>query len=263
MIKETLLLVDGHNLLFKAFYGLPTRLNLSNEPIHGIIGFLGMFKKIVGIVNPDYILVVFDSESSISRKIDYDQYKKNRKDFNKVPDKENPFTQLVGIKQSLEKMLIPYIEEDGLEADDVIASYALNSKSHVIIASTDSDFFQLIDKNVKILRYNGENTVIIGESELKEKFNIRPNQYVEFKSLVGDMSDNISGVSGIGPKKAVQVLNGNLRLSLQELEIVFRNKQLIQLRPSLLDVKKNNLSAYNKNLSSIKIGQLLKDLSIL
>ena len=104
-------------------------------------------------------LVVFDPGETPSRTESYPEYKSNRKDYGGLPDKENPFTQLAGIKKALEKIGIKFCEKPGFEADDLIASYASNPGYQAVIVSTDTDFFQLVSENIAVYHYHGKNSI--------------------------------------------------------------------------------------------------------
>lgn len=204
-----LLVVDGSNLLFQMFFGMPARiLGRDGTPIQGVVGFLGALRKLVKMVSPTHLLVLFDGEHHNPR-CDLDcTYKANRPDFSALPDEENPFTQLPHIQRALAYLGIPTYETVDCETDDIIASYAKGCPDgmEVIISSFDSDFFQLISPSVKVIRYRGEQSVIWDEVTLKEKLGVTPKQYADYKAMVGDHADNISGIPGVGPKTAVKLL---------------------------------------------------------
>lgn len=202
-----LLLVDGSNLLFQMFYGIPPRI-VSGRPVQGTVGFVGALLKIIGMVQPTHVAVLFDGECSNERReLDAD-YKANRQDFSQMPQEQTPFSQLPDIYAALDEMNICHGETTTCEADDWLAGYALRygEEMPVVISSQDSDLFQLITENVRILRYRGEKTLLCDEAYVKEKLGIAPSQYADFKALVGDPSDHIRGVEKIGVKTAAELL---------------------------------------------------------
>ena len=207
---NTYLLIDGHNLLFQMFFGMPARIvNKDGIPIHGVQGFVGAFIKICRLTSPTHIGVIFDSEHKNPRhELDKD-YKANRPSYADKPDEENPFSQLPYIYSALSYMKISHAEAVNCETDDVMAAYTRKYGAHsrVIISSHDSDFFQLITKNVSVLHYRGENSVICDKAYIKEKFGILPSKYADFKAMTGDKSDNIKGADKIGPKTAAFLLS--------------------------------------------------------
>jgi len=205
-----LLLVDGHNLLFQMFFGMPSRIiNKDGKAIQGTLGFVGALLKIIRMVNPSHMLVLFDSEQENPRGELREDYKANRADYSLVPEEDCPFSQLPDIYAALDYLGIPHTEVIGVEADDVVASYAIQfgADMQVVIASFDSDFFQLINETVTILRYRGDNTILCDCAYIQNKLGISPCQYADFKSLTGDPSDHIKGANKVGPKTAAQLLN--------------------------------------------------------
>ena len=207
--KEKLLIVDGHNLLFQMFFGMPNRIiNKDGKAIQGVIGFVGALNKIMKQVKPTHVVVLFDGEHENPRTELLPEYKGNREDYSLVEEEENPFSQLPDVYRALDYMGIKHCETEDVETDDVIASYTLTygEKINIVISSWDSDFFQLINENVSILRYRGKCTTICDVAYLREKFDVAPEVYADFKSLVGDNADNIKGAKGIGPKTASALL---------------------------------------------------------
>ncbi len=206
---QRLLIVDGSNLLFQMFYGMPARiLNKDGKPIQGTLGFVGALLKIVRQVQPTHVVVLFDGECSNERtELDAD-YKGNRPDFNDVPEDEQPFSQLPDVYAALELLDMAHAETTTCETDDLVAGYALTygNGMDVVIASFDSDFFQLITDRVHVLRYRGDNTVICDPAYITEKFGIHPSQYADLKSLTGDTADNIKGADKVGPKTAAALI---------------------------------------------------------
>lgn len=206
---EKLLVVDGSNLLFQMFFGMPARIvNAQGKAIQGVLGFIGALLKIMRRVEPTHLLVVFDGQHKNIRSETDAEYKANRIDYSDVEEDGNPYSQLPDVYKALNYLGIKYIETITCETDDVIAGYALEygDDYEIVISSYDSDFFQLITENVSVLRYRGEKTIICTPSYIKEKFDIGSSQYADFKSLVGEQADNIKGVSKVGPKTAAMLL---------------------------------------------------------
>lgn len=205
-----LLIVDGSNLLFQMFFGMPARIvNKQGKAIQGTLGFTGALLKIIRIIKPTHITVLFDGEHENKRLQLNTEYKTNRPDYSQVPEEENPYSQLPDVYSALDYLGIRHAETTVCETDDWIAGYALTygQTSEIVISSFDSDFFQIITDNVLVLRYRGKNTVICTPDYIKTKFDIEPQQYADFKSLIGDTSDNIKGAENIGPKTAAYLLN--------------------------------------------------------
>lgn len=247
---DRLLLIDGSNLFFQMFFGMPARIvNSQGKAIQGTLGFVGAMLKIIRMVEPTHMLVIFDGEHENSRlEIDAD-YKANRLDYSAVSEEENPFSQLPDVYRALVYLDIKHIETTDCEADDLIASYAYSYRNDtsVIISSFDSDFFQLIGERVSVLRYRGEKTVICTPQYLLEKFGIAPNQYADFKSLVGDTADNIRGAEKVGMKTAASLLQ-----TFGMLERVIENVQKID-KPSIKKSILENTDRLRKNYELIKL----------
>ena len=253
---DKLLIIDGSNLLFQMFYGMPARIvNSQGKAIQGTLGFVGALLKIIRKVRPTHILIVFDGEHENSRcEIDAD-YKANRIDYSMVDEEENPFSQLPDVYKALDYLGINYIETTDCEADDMITSYALSfcDNTNVIISSFDSDFFQLISERVSILRYRGDKTMICSSQYIIDKYGIFPDQYAYFKSLVGDTADNIKGAEKIGIKTAALLLR-----KFETLENIIGNAENID-KPSIKKSIIENTDRIRKNYELIKLenNQLL------
>lgn len=247
---DKLLLVDGSNLLFQMFFGMPARIvGSEGKAIQGTLGFVGALLKIIRMVAPTHMLVIFDGEHENSRcELDAD-YKANRIDYGTVSEEENPFSQLPDVYRALTYLDIKYIETTDCEADDMIASYTLSYRddTNVVISSFDSDFFQLIGERVSVLRYRGEKTVVCTPRYLTEKFGIAPEQYADFKSLVGDTADNIRGAEKVGAKTAALLLQ-----TFGTLENTIRNAERID-KPSIKKSILENAERLSKNYELIKL----------
>lgn len=243
--EEKLLLVDGHNLLFQMFFGMPARIvNQEGRAIQGTLGFVGALLKIIRRVQPSHVAVIFDGEHENRRRELSEDYKANRPDYSKVPEEENPFSQLPDVYRALQYLGISHWETREYETDDEIAAYVQTygktcghgipepdwqsradkgtvmqknlvegtacaigeNRTQIVISSFDSDFFQLIAENVSVLRYRGKNTVLCDTAYIREKLGIEPCQYAEYKALTGDKADNIAGIPGVGAKTAAELM---------------------------------------------------------
>ena len=264
---KKLLLVDGSNLLFQMFFGMPARIiNEQGKAIQGTLGFVGALLKIIRKVEPTHVAVLFDGESHNPRTDLDEDYKANREDYIQVAEEDNPFSQLSDIYAALDFLGICHAETTDCETDDWIAGYArkyadsigMSGKGEVtescvqepleiVISSFDSDFFQLISDKVTILRYRGENSVLCNEAYLKEKLGIEPCCYADFKSLTGDTADNIKGADKVGPKTAAQLVNefGTLE------QIIAHAEEII--KPSIKESVLRNAERLRKNYQLIKL----------
>ncbi len=200
---EKLVLIDGNSLLNRAFYATPILSTKDGVYTNAVFGFINMLVKISADVRPTYLAVAFDLKAPTFRHKMYAEYKGTRKP---MPDELREQVPLV--KEVLRLMHIAIYEEEGVEADDVIGTIAKHSGVKTYIITGDRDALQLVDEKVSVLftrrgiteldEFNAEN--------FKEKTELSPSQIVELKSLMGDASDNIPGVKGVGEKTAKALL---------------------------------------------------------
>lgn len=275
---KRLVLVDGHNLLFKMFYGIPASIkNSKGVEIRGVIGFIGALKKLNTNLNPTSLVVIFDSETSRNNNaLLLDDYKGNRPDYNDIPADENPFTGLPIIKKSLEFLNIPFYEVIDNEADDYIASLTKeynDSFDELIVVSNDSDFFQLIDDKTFIYSPRGKLSTLYNKETFEEKYHIKPSQYIMYKSLIGDTADNIKGIKGIGKKTAEEILKYGIleeylikspnerikRMLKDQEEIIKRNIKLISLNHHI-DTKEISLNVLDDKINTYKVYEILTEI---
>ena len=226
------------------FFGMPSKIiGASGKAIHGVIGFVGAINKLIDAFSPTHLLVMFDGESKNPRKEILEDYKANRIDYSEVPDDENPFTQLPLVYRALDYMGIKHTETSDCETDDVIAAYALRygSELEVLISSFDSDYFQLICDNVKVIRYRGKCSTVCDRAYINEKYGISPSLYLDYKCLVGDSSDNIPGIRGIGPKTAAKLVNtfGSLESIIDRCEEIESEKIRLAIKEGEEILKRN------------------------
>ncbi len=248
---DRILIVDGSNLLFQMFFGMPARIvNENGKAIQGTLGFVGALLKIIRKAEPTHVVVLFDGEHENARAELNTNYKANRVDYSEVADEENPFSQLPDIYAALDVLGIKYAETANCETDDWIAGYALayGRENEVIISSFDSDFFQLISEHVSVLRYRGEKTVIWTPDYVVEKFSVTPAQYADFKALTGDSADNIKGADKVGLKTAAVLLNDFG--TLEEIITGAANIKKASIRESII----RNTERLRVNYQLIKLG---------
>ncbi len=226
---DTLLLVDGSNLLFQMFYGMPNRIDgPDGRPIQGTVGFLGALLKMIRMVRPSHVGVFFDGECENPRKQMDEGYKANRPDWSQVPEEDLPFSQLPDIYAALDRLGICHAETECCETDDWMAAYVRQTGGmKIVLSSFDSDYFQLLSENVSVLRYRGKESRIWTPRILGEKLGVRPENYAWFKAMTGDHSDNVPGIPGVGPKTAAQ-----LTARFSSMEEMLENTQAIP-RPSV------------------------------
>ena len=259
-----LTLIDGNSLLFRAYYGVHSRLTKSDgTPTGAVYGFINMILPILSSAKPDDIIIcVFDASRITFRQNIYPQYKMNRS--------ETPadlIAQGETIRQALVQMGIPVLCVPNVEADDVIATLARNNCDSVDstrIITSDKDLMQLVSNCVFL--YDTMKQLEIRTPQVLEKFGVQPNQVTDVQSLMGDSSDNVPGVPGIGPKKASELINqfgtlDNLYANLNQVqnerirnllndnrEMAYISKQLVTLKDDV-DLSGMKISPFRFNKS--------------
>ena len=223
MKKPTLFLVDGSNYIYRAFYAIKELSNSKGFPTNAIYGFTKMLMKLCRDWEPDYIAVAFDVKGPTFRNEAYDQYKATRKP---MPDTLIP--QVPIIKDIVRGLSIPVLEKEGLEADDVIGTLAKiysEKGTKTVIVSGDKDFMQLVSDDIIIIDTMKDITYDI--EGVREFFGVAPEKVVEVLGLMGDMSDNIPGVPGVGKKTALKLIEefGTIEEVLKNADKV-KNKRL-------------------------------------
>ena len=201
--KKTLYLIDGSSYLYRAFYALGRLTNSRGMPTQAIYGFAQMLTKVMRDKKPDYLCVVFDPPGPTHRHAMYEAYKATRQ---KMP--EDLVTQVPYIKELVRVHGVARVEQEGYEADDVIATLTQRAVEHaleVVIVSGDKDLLQLVS-DPEVRQWDPQKDRIFTEEGVAEKFGVVPRQMVDYLALVGDSSDNVPGVKGVGEKTAKQLL---------------------------------------------------------
>jgi len=205
---KKLVLIDGHSLAFRAFYALPLSLKTdSGKFTNAVYGFTSMFRKVLKDLDPDYIAVAFDKGPKTFRNEMYEEYKGTR---SKMPEELRE--QIGYIEEVLSGYNVKQISIDNYEADDIIGTVAKQAEEQgeykTYIITGDRDLFQLADTNTSVL-YTKKGITDMEEMDIekiKEKYGITPKQLIDMKALMGDSSDNIPGISGVGEKTALKLL---------------------------------------------------------
>jgi DNA polymerase I len=200
--KPTFFLIDGSNYMYRAFYAIRDLSNSKGFPTNAIYGFTNMLMRLLREQKPDYIAVAFDVKGPTFRHDAYDQYKATRR---ATPDALVP--QIPFIKEIVRGFSVPVLELQGIEADDIIGTLAKRYAAKglkVIMVSGDKDLMQLVDGNIIMMDTMKDKTFDI--AAVKERFGVEPDKVVEILGLMGDTSDNIPGVPGIGPKNALRLI---------------------------------------------------------
>ncbi len=233
--QNHLYLVDGSSYIFRAYHRLPPLTNRHGQPAGAVYGYTTMLWKLADGLSkadgPTHMAVILDASEHTHRNVMYDQYKAHR-----PPPPEDLVPQFPLIRVATRAFSIPCIEEEGLEADDIIACYVTAAKTagwKVTIVSSDKDLMQLVDEDAGIDMLDTMNDRRIGRSEVLEKFGVPPEKVGDVLALMGDSVDNVPGVPGIGPKTASQLIQtyGDLETVLASVGEITKPK----LKQSLID----------------------------
>lgn len=207
-MKKNLLLIDGHSILNRAYYALPLLTNAKGVYTNAVYGFLNIIFKVIDDVKPDHMAVAFDLSAPTFRHKMYDAYKGTRK-----PMPKELVSQVPLMKEVLLAMGVKILEKEGFEADDLLGSAAAEAEREgftVNILSGDRDLLQLVsEKTTLILPRSSKGSTTVESFtpiRVKEVYQINPNQIVDLKAMMGDASDNIPGLPGIGEKTATNLL---------------------------------------------------------
>jgi DNA polymerase I len=222
--KKRFFIIDGNAYVYRSFHAIQNLSTSTGMPTNAIFGFVNMLFKILRDEKPDYLVVTFDTAAPTFRHKEYDGYKADRPG---MPD--NLILQFPVIKEALEISAIPIIEQPGFEADDLIGTLAKKAESSgidVTIVTSDKDAFQLVSPNIRIKPYvfrgAQEEDFVYNEIEVKNRYGVDPDKMTDLLGLMGDTSDSIPGVPGIGPKTAADLLGqfNNLEDMLDNLDKV-------------------------------------------
>jgi len=223
-MKKTLCLIDGSGYVYRAFYAIPP-MNRKKDmlPTNAVYGFTSMLMNFVKKNHPDYIVVVFDATRRNFRNEIYPEYKANRKE---TPEELKP--QFPIIRQAVASFNMRAVEKEGFEADDIIATYTkegVRQGFKVQVVSADKDLMQLMGEDVEI--YDPMKEKLLGQEDVLKKFFVTPDKVIDVQALAGDTSDNVPGVSGIGPKTAGELINtfGSLEKLYENLETLPASKK--------------------------------------
>ncbi|MDE6189089.1 MAG: DNA polymerase I [Clostridia bacterium] len=199
---DRLILLDSNSLINRAYYALPNLTNHEGQYTGAIFGYLNMLVKIIGTYNPTHVIATFDRKAPTFRKAMYEGYKATRK-----PMPHELASQLEPLKEILSAMNIPILEMDGYEADDIIGTLAKRFPAQTFIVTGDKDSLQLIDGTTTVLlTRRGITDVDYSDEAMLKSEGLVPSQIIDLKSLMGDSSDNIPGVAGVGEKTARDLL---------------------------------------------------------
>ena len=247
---ERVVLVDGSNLMYRAFFALPSSLMTSSgQPTNAIFGFATMFRKLFSGKTPAFGAIVFDAPGPTFRDAQFAQYKATRQ---AMPDDLR--AQQAGILEVCEAHGFPILRVPGVEADDVIGTLARQARDaghDVIIVSSDKDFGQLIDDQVRML--DTMRDVTFDAELVRKKWGVRPEQMIDYLALVGDKVDNVPGCPGIGEKSAVELL-----AAYGDIDGIYAHLDDLKGRQKTALEKGRELATLSRQLVTIDLGVALE-----
>ncbi len=233
-MSEKIVLIDGHSILNRAFYGLPDLTNSEGVHTNAVYGFLNIMTRILEEEKPQYLTVAFDVHAPTFRHQMYEAYKGTRKPMPQELREQVPL-----IRQVLEAMGVCIVSREGYEADDLLGTIARRGEARgleVTVVSGDRDLLQLATEKilVRIPKTRGGKTVIedYHAAQVQETFQVTPPQIIELKALMGDTADNIPGIPGVGEKTAAKIIGayGSIENAHEHLEEIKPNKARESLR---------------------------------
>lgn len=208
-MSEKLVLIDGHSILNRAFFGIPDLSNSEGLHTNAVYGFLNILFRILEEEQPDYLTVAFDVSAPTFRHKMYADYKGTRK-----PMADQLREQVPVMKELLQAMGVAIVEKEGYEADDLLGTIAKRAQAQgmlVSIVSGDRDLLQLASEHIKIripkTKKTGTEVEDYYAAQVMEKYSVTPEEFIDVKALMGDASDNVPGVPGIGEKTAVKIIS--------------------------------------------------------
>lgn len=247
---KKLLILDSNSILNRAFYGVRYLSTKDGTPTNAIYGFLNILLKLIKEQEPDYICAAFDVKAPTFRHKQYEGYKAQRK-----PMPEGLAAQMPLAKDVLRAMGVTILEKEGYEADDIIGTVARlceESEISCFIATGDKDDLQLASDKTKVIltvTKSGYNeTIIYDDKAVKEKYHVTPTEFIDVKALMGDPSDNIPGVKGVGEKTAMSLIEKH-----HSIEYIYENIDGIGLKGAMLQKMKDGreMAFMSKELATI------------
>jgi DNA polymerase-1 len=248
-MDKKIVLIDGHSILYRAFYGLPEMTNSKGDHTNAVLGFLNILYKIIDEEKPDFLAVAFDTHHPTFRHEIFTEYKGTRK-----PMPEELREQVPVMKDVLRAMKVSVIEKPGFEADDVLGTLATKAEKdgyQVSLVSGDRDLLQLASKKIKIripkTKRTGTEIEDYFEEDVLEKYKVTPKQFIDLKGLMGDTSDNIPGIPGVGAKTAEKLM-----LAYHSMENLYENIDKLAPGKVTTTIKENKELAFlSKRLATI------------
>lgn len=250
-----LLAIDGNSIINRAFYGIKLLTTKDGQYTNAVYGFINILNRLIEQENPDGVAVAFDLKAPTFRHKMYDLYKSGRK-----PMPQELHSQMPLLKEWLTLRGYTCLEKEGFEADDILGTLAANAKDNdtCVIATGDRDALQLIGDRVNVLlaatKMGRPEITVYNRDTLFEKYGLTPDGMLQLKSLMGDSSDKIPGVAGVGEKTATELIKtyGNI-------DYIYENIDTLDIKDSVKNkLKEGKDSAY----LSLKLGEICKSVPI-
>ena len=243
--KDSLFVIDGTNLIHRNYYVFQNMRNKDGIHIGGLYGTIRSLQSYVNNFNPKQMVICFDKGKETFRHQMYPDYKGTRKKTDEeLKSQFALFEEFCGLAN------LPFVEMDSYEADDLIGSLCCNSKEYGLksyAVTGDKDIFQLIDNEIDVLYLSHKGPVMYGEEEFVSEYGIQPSQFIDYKALVGDASDNIPGVRGVGKKTAEKLLK-----SYGSLDKIYNNVDKLKGKQKERIIENKDIAYLSKKLSTIK-----------
>ena len=247
---KKLLILDSNSILNRAYYGVSPLSTRDGLPTNAVYGFMNIIIKLINDFKPNYICAAYDIKAPTFRHKMYKEYKAQRK-----PMPDDLAKQLPISKDILKAMDIPIIALEGYEADDIIGTVSRicgENETECLIATGDRDDLQLVSPSTKVIltvtKYGRPETTVYDEAAVNDKYKVTPEEFIDVKALMGDSSDNIPGVSGIGEKGAVALIE-----QFHSIEYIYENIDDLGLKGKKLENLKNgrDMAFLSKTLAKI------------
>lgn len=259
-IKQKLVLIDGNALIHRAFHALPPLTNKKGQMTNAVFGFTSVLLKAIKDLKPTHIVVAFDKKGPTFRHKLYKDYKATREAAPKELYQQIPI-----VHQVVKAMNIPFYEMKGFEADDIIGTLSKKAGIDNVIVTGDLDALQLVDQDTKVytMRRGVQDTVVYDSKKVKQRYDLKPEQLIDYKGLRGDASDNIPGVPGVGEKTAVILLKEFGTIENLYQKIKQKNYQLnIKGLRGAESLQKKLLENEEQALLSKKLGKIIIDMPL-
>ncbi len=278
--NKPLILVDGSSYLYRAFHALPPLTNSHGEPTGTVFGCINMIKRLLEDYQPEHMAVIFDAKGKTFRDDIFPEYKAQRPP---MPDELR--SQIEPLHAWVKAMGLPLLNIEGVEADDVIGTLAMQATAEgieTIISTGDKDLAQLVNEHITLI--NTMTNKVMDEAAVEKKFGIGPNLIIDYLALVGDSVDNVPGVPGVGPKTAVKwlleygsldgVINNaeaikgkigeKLRANLDQLAlsrtlVTLKCDVALDVSPTTLNIGKQDISILREFYQRMEFKRMLKD----